>query len=41
MWDGGDFRVCGGILIELRKNMDLGIGYDHRSQSGSWLHHLI
>jgi len=24
MWDERDFRVCGGDLVELRKNMDLG-----------------
>ena len=29
MWDGGDFKVCGVILVKLRKR------YDHGSQFGS------
>jgi len=32
MWGGGDFRICGGILMELGRTVELGIEYDHRSQ---------
>ena len=35
----GDFRVCGGILVELEKNRDLEIGHDHGSQPESQLHY--
>jgi len=31
MWDGRNFRVVVGILVELGKNRDLTKGYDHRS----------
>jgi len=41
IWTKDDFRVCDGILVELRKNMDLGFIYDHGSQFRSWLHRLI
>ena len=41
MWDRGDFRICGRDFVELGKNRDLGIGYDHGSQPEFWLHRLI
>ena len=41
MWDAGVLGFVVEILVELEKNMDLEIVYDHRSQSEYWLHHLI
>jgi len=38
IWDGGKSSLCGG---NFGKNKDLGKGYDHRSQLGSWLYCLI
>jgi len=32
IWDGGGFRVCGEILLELEKNKRGKKRYDHRSQ---------
>ena len=29
MWGGGDFKVCGGIVVELRKNTGLDMIMDH------------
>jgi len=37
MWGGGFLGFVVRILMKLRKNRELGIGYDHRSQPKSWL----
>jgi len=40
IWDGGDFRVCGGIFWWNWGRTKIWVGYDYGSQPGSWLHHL-
>jgi len=37
VWDGGDFRVYGGIFGEITEEKRFGVGYDHGLQPRSWL----
>ena len=36
MWDGEEFRICGGDFVELEKNKRGKERYDYRSQPESW-----